>query len=48
MEWLVSCLEGDCRRYWCLSVGLVWRSVSTLPNLLSETLTSKKEVDVAE
>ena len=40
--------HDDCRRYWCLSVGLVQRSVSTLPNWSSETLTSRKEVDIGE
>ena len=41
--------HDDCRRYLRLSVGLVWRSVSTTPNWLSgETLTSRKKIDVAE
>ena len=54
MEWLVSYVEGDTMIVEgigvCLFFGLVYRSVSTLPNWLSETLTSRKktQVDVAE
>ena len=40
--------HDKCKRYWCLSVGLVWRSVSTWPNWSRETLTSRKEMDVYE
>ena len=35
-------------RCWCLSVGLVYRSVLMLPSLVKETLTSRKDTLVEE
>ena len=35
-------LQDEYSRCWCLSVGLVYRSVLILPSLVKETLTSRK------
>ena len=40
--------QDEYSRCWCLSVGLVYRSVLILPSLVKETLTSRKGMLVEE
>ena len=40
--------QDEHSRCWCLSVGLVYRSVLMLPALVKETLTSRKDTLVEE
>ena len=40
--------QDEYSRCWCLSVGLVYRSVLMLPSFVKETLTSRKDTLVEE
>ena len=40
--------QDEYSRCWCLSVGLVYRSVLMFPSLVKETLTSRKDTLVEE